>query len=207
MWKTLTKTVLKLHNFAYKLSSVLAIKQEGKHPKHRLTSYHRFFLDNIQKGNKVLDIGCGWGELAFDLAKKAKKVVAIDLNEAYLKKAKQKNSLPNIEYVLGDATTYSFKEHFDVVVLSNVLEHIEKRVEFLRKIKPLANKFLIRVPMLNRDWIVLYKKEMGVEYFLDKGHFTEYTLEELQAELSQAGYTVENYSIQFGEFYFQAKRE
>ena len=196
---------LKLHSFAYKLSSVLAIKQEGKHPKHRLTNYHQFFLDNIQEGDKVLDVGCGRGELAFDLAKKASKVVAIDLDKDNLDKAKKKHQAPNITYILGDATTYNFQEHFSVAILSNVLEHLKERKEFLRKIKPLADKFLIRVPMLARDWIVLYKKEMGVEWRLDKGHFTEYTLETLKAELFDVGYNIENYSIQFGEIWAVVK--
>jgi len=204
-WKVLTKISLQLHNLLYKVISFLAIKTEGGvHPKHRLLNYHQFFLDNINSGDKVLDIGCGNGSLSFDLAKKASKVVGIDLNEKYLSLAKQKKLLSNIEYILGDATLYSFKEKFDAVVLSNVLEHIENRVEFLKKIKPLANKFLIRVPMLNRDWIVLYKKELGVDYRLDKTHFTEYTLEGLQEELGVANYKINNYLVEFGEICLKA---
>lgn len=199
-WKVLTKISLKLHNLLYRIVSFLAIKTEGgKHPKHRILNYHQFFLDNIASGSKVLDIGCSSGDLTFDLAKKAKKVVAIDLNQQYLEKAKEKNKAENIEYVLGDATSYNFSEKFDAVILSNVLEHIENRAEFLKKIKPLSNKFLIRVPMLNRDWITLYKKEMGVEFRLDKGHFVEYTLQSLQEELEMADYKIDNYLIEFGE--------
>lgn len=199
-WKILVKQALKLHNFAYQLSSVLAVKSEGGvHPKHRLTNYHQFFLDNILPNSKVLDIGCGNGSLTFDLSKKAGKVIGIDLNEKYLKKAQKNNQAQNIEYILGDITAYDFKEKFDFAVLSNVLEHIENRAELLQKIKPLADKFLIRVPMLNRDWITLYKKEMGCEYRLDKTHFTEYTLQSLQKELEIANYKIDSYLIQFGE--------
>ncbi len=204
-WKILSKQGLKLHNFVYKLNSFLAIKAEGgKHPKHRLSNYHQFFLDNIKTGDRVLDIGCGSGDLSFDLAKKAKKVVGIDLNQEHLKKAKEKNKAENIDYILGDAVVYNFKDKFDIVVLSNVLEHIENRVVFLKKIKPLADKFLIRVPILNRDWISLYKKEMAVEYRLDKGHFIEYTLQGLQKELEMANYKIDNYLIEFGEIWLTA---
>jgi 2-polyprenyl-3-methyl-5-hydroxy-6-metoxy-1,4-benzoquinol methylase len=199
-WKILSKQGLKLHNFVYKLNSFLAIKSEGgKHPKHRILNYHQFFLNNITQGSSVLDIGCSSGDLTFDLAKKANKVIGIDLNEKYLEKAKEKNRADNINYVLGDATSYDFKEKFDFIVLSNVLEHIENRVEFLKKIRPLSAKFLIRVPMINRDWITLYKKEIGVEYRLDKGHFIEYTLQGLQKELETSGYKIDNYLIEFGE--------
>ncbi len=200
MWKILAKKALALHNFAYKLSSFLAIKYEGGiHPKHRLINYHQFFLDNIEAEDKVLDIGCGSGELTFDLAKKASRIVGVDFNEKYITKAKKKRQGKNIEYILRDVINYNFQETFDVAVLSNVLEHIERREEFLAKIKPLAKKFLIRVPMLNRDWLTLYKKEMGIEYRLDKTHFVEYTLESMEKEMKEAGLFVKNFSIQFGE--------
>lgn len=205
-WKILAKWTLKLHNLTYKASSYLAIKAEGgKHPKHRITDYHRFFLSKINSKDKVLDIGCGNGSLTFDLAKKADKVVGIDFEKKYIKKAERKNNSPKIEYILGDATDYPFQEKFDVVILSNVLEHIDDRIIFLKKIKPLSNTLLIRVPAIDRDWITLYKKELGVEYRLDQGHFIEYTLESLQKELEDAGYEIFEYRIKFGEICLIAK--
>ena len=32
---------------------------KGIHPKHRLTNYHNFFIDRINDGEVVLDVGCG----------------------------------------------------------------------------------------------------------------------------------------------------
>ena len=81
------------------------------------------------------------------------------------------------------------------------MEHIENRIEFLNKIKNLAPKILIRVPMINRDWITLYKKELGIEWRLDKTHYIEYTLESFKKELEKAGLNLEKYSIQFGEIW------
>ena len=42
----------------------------GIHPKHELTKYHDFFIDNIQNGENVLDIGCGYGAVAKSVALK-----------------------------------------------------------------------------------------------------------------------------------------
>jgi len=202
IYKILTKLALRLHNLSYKLATKFATKAEnGLHPKHRIMNYHKFFIDNIKEGDIVLDIGCGNGALTFELAKKARKIVAIDLNEKNIKIAKERFNAPNIEYLVGDATTYNFSGTFDVIVLSNVLEHIKDRISFLKKIKNLAPKILIRVPMINRDWITLYKKELGVEWRLDKTHYIEYTLESFKEELKEAGLNLEKYSIQFGEIW------
>jgi len=207
LYRKLLKFSLRLHNFSYKLATKISLKVEnGIHPKHRLMNYHKFFVDNIKIGDKVLDVGCGNGALAYDLSKKAKTVVAIDLNTENIKKAKQKYNSSNIEYIIGDAVNYNFNpQDFDVIVLSNVLEHINNRIEFLKKLRKIAPKILIRVPMIDRDWITLYKRELNIEYRLDKTHFIEYTLESFINELRKAGLKLKTYSIQFGEIWAVVK--
>lgn len=191
-----------LHNFSYKVISFLAIRSNGGiHPKHRILNYHQFFLDNISAGDSVLDIGCGNGAVAQDISKKARCVFGIDLSEENIRGARRNFNCSNIEYVAGDATTYDFNEKFDVIILSNVLEHIENRVEFLQKIQRLAPKILIRVPLLTRDWLAVYKKEIGIEYRLDKTHFLEYAEEDFLKEAKTAGLKVEKYQVRFGELF------
>lgn len=202
VYKILARFALWLHSFSYKLSSKFAIKAEGGlHPKHRIMNYHQFFVDNIKEGDTVLDIGCGNGALTFDLSKKAKKVVGIDISKKNIETAKNKYGSANIEYKAGDATKDLSNQTFDAIVLSNVLEHIEDRQDFLNKIKKLAPKILIRVPMINRDWITPYKKELGLEWRADKTHYIEYTLNSFKKEIEKVGLSLENYSIQFGEIW------
>ncbi|NQV89874.1 class I SAM-dependent methyltransferase [Candidatus Uhrbacteria bacterium] len=202
MNKFLLTFALNLHSFSYKLASRLAISAEkGLHPKHRLMNYHQFFLDHVRSEDRVLDIGCGNGALAFDLAKKAQTVVGIDLNEKHRSIWKERYTRENLSYRVADATTIVPTDRYNVIVLSNVLEHIEARPPFLQSISHLAPLFLIRVPMLNRDWITLYKRERGLEYRLDTTHFTEYTLETFTQELHEAGFTIQSHSIQFGEIW------
>ena len=191
-----------LHNFSYKIISVLVVRENsGIHPKHRILNYHKFFQDNISTNDFVLDIGCGNGAVAYDLAQKAKKITAIDISEKNILIAKQKFNRENLEYIIGDATTFDFKNKFDIIVLSNVLEHIENRIEFLKKIKTLSPKILIRVPLLTRDWLSVYKKENGLEYRLDSTHFIEYTEENFQEEIQKAGLNIESFYVKFGELY------
>lgn len=202
MYKLILKIAFKLHNFLYKVISYLSIKNEGGlHPKYRLIKYKDFFLNNISAEDTVLDIGCGQGALAFDLSKKAKSVVGVDFDSSKIELAKVKYKSPNIEYICADATKDLNDRKFDVIVMSNVLEHIEHRVEFLKSIKHLADKFLFRVPMIDRDWVPLYKKELGVEWRLDLTHFTEFTFAQFKDEFEQAGYKIEKHTVQFGEIW------
>jgi len=195
------KLFIYLHNLSYNLISVLALKiNNGLHPKHCLLKYHKFFLKNIAKGDRVLDLGCGNGFLTSKLSRKAKFILGVDLNSKNIKQARRNHSASNIEYRLGNATKIK-KQGFDVIVLSNVLEHIKYRVSFLHKIKKTAPKILLRVPLLNRDWLTLYKKELNCRWRLDKTHYTEYTIKSLKKELKEAGLYLEKYSIQFSEIW------
>lgn len=200
------KKILKLHNFLYKLISYLSIKREGGlHPKYRLIKYKDFFLNNISETDEVLDIGCGQGALANDIASRAKHVTGIDIVENKIKIAREKYQSSNISFIYGDATKDLTDKKFDIIVLSNVLEHIEHRVDFLKKIKGLATKYLIRVPMYDRDWVPLYKKELGVEWRLDLTHFIEYTRKTFEEEINQAGYQISDLSVQYGEIWAVVK--
>ncbi|MCG2690382.1 class I SAM-dependent methyltransferase [Candidatus Parcubacteria bacterium] len=199
------KMVLRVDNFIYYLLSFLAVKAEkGRHPKHRLIGYHQFFLNNIKAGERVLDIGCGQGFLSFSIAQKAKEVIGIDINKKNIAQASKKFALPNLKFVLGDILKYNFEDKFDVLVLSNVLEHIKERTDFLKRLSGFASKILIRVPLLERDWLTLYKKELGVEYRLDKGHFIEYTFSSFKKELLESGWEISHSLTLFGELWVVA---
>lgn len=197
------KFLLQIHTYSYKIVSFLVKKLEKNylHPKHRIMNYHQFFINNIKKGDKVLDLGCGNGALTYDLGEKASSVVGIDLNEKNIQTARREYGRENIKYIIGDITRDFSNQRFDVIILSNVLEHIKNRLAFLESIRPLAPKIIIRVPMINRDWITLYKKELGVEWRLDNTHQTEYTFKTFKKEIEQAGFIIENYSVQFGEIW------
>jgi 2-polyprenyl-3-methyl-5-hydroxy-6-metoxy-1,4-benzoquinol methylase len=206
--KLIVRILIRIHTFTYRWIGFFSVRAEGGlHPKHHLMRYHDFFVNNIREGDRVIDIGCGNGALAFDLSKKASRVVGVELHPKYQSYWEGRYKVENIEYRLGDATEISSNEQFNVVVLSNVLEHIENRIAFLKKIKHLAPKMLLRVPMINRDWLTLYKKELGMYYMLDQTHYIEYTLEGFKDELAQAGLSLTTYSIQFGELWATARPE
>lgn len=198
-----------LNNFSYSLIKAFITPKGGVHPKHAIMNYHQFFVDNIEASDKVLDIGCGNGAVAYDVAAKAAKVVGIDIAPKNIRLAKEKFQCSNLEFILGDCLSFDFSalgiEKFDAIVLSNVLEHIEGRVEFLRGLHKLSDKILLRVPLVTRDWLAVYKKDNGYKYMLSADHKIEYTEEILKNELEKSDWLIAEYSVKFGEIWATVK--
>ena len=117
--------------------------------------------------------------------------------------ARSSHSHPKIKYIQGDANQFEPDESFDVVILSNVLEHFPKRVELLKRLiqNTKAPVFLIRVPSFERDWRVPLKEELGIEYRLDPTHFVESTIAQFNSEMMAAGLAVDSLSTQWGEIW------
>ena len=209
--KMLIKPTLKIHSISYKLASIMAIQiNEGIHPKHDIMKYEIWFLNHINNESVILDVGCNTGIMALAMSDKASFVYGIEIDAAHVDIAREMNSSRNIEFICADATTYDYSmcSPIDVVTLSNVLEHIEDRVHFLNKLIDRITwsneddkRLLIRVPMIDRDWITLYKRELCMEYMLDNTHFIEYTYEKFESEMNQSGITILSHRIRFGEIY------
>jgi|APSaa5957512622_1039677.scaffolds.fasta_scaffold35611_2 2-polyprenyl-3-methyl-5-hydroxy-6-metoxy-1,4-benzoquinol methylase len=200
--KFLLAKFIKLHNYSYhKISEYAGYLNNDIHPKHDIIKYHQFYVDNLSADDIVLDLGCGNGFLSYDMAKKAKEVVGIEIKDYNIKYAKEHYQRDNLKFIVADATEYEWQKKFDKIALSNVLEHIEDRITFLKKIKKISDTIILRVPMINREWLAVYKKENGFEYKLDNTHYIEYTLDSLQTELKQAGWQIESYQVNWGEFW------
>lgn len=193
----------------YSVMTTLSEQLEGpnRHPKHRIMKYREWFSSNIKDEWKVLDIGSNNGHMANFLSNGCKFVYGIEISKSMVDLANKIYKKDNIEYICADATTYDYKDKkIDCVTMSNVLEHIEYRVEFMKKLIDQINwhnepMFLIRVPLIDRDWMPVYLQEQGIDYRLDKTHFIEYTVDGFVKEVESSGLTVDSYHIQWGEIY------
>ena len=198
--------LLELDNRLYSMQSKAAVDyNNGIHTKHRHIKYHDFFIKHLLPDRSMLDIGCGNGCVDYDLVKNIErlKVTGIDIDQKNIAYACENFTHPNLTFLVGDALEDLPDQTFDVVLLSNVLEHIEHREEFLKKvisqIKP--KKILIRVPLFERDWRVPLKEEIGVDYRLDPTHFIEYTREIFLEEISKAGLEITHMEVRWGEIW------
>lgn len=68
-----------------------------------------------QPDERALDVGCGNGEVARDLARRGLRVTGIDLSHQMLARARELG--PDVEHIEGDAQVHPFPDHaFDLVV-------------------------------------------------------------------------------------------
>lgn len=106
---------------------------------------HQYIL-NMLKGiedreeKRVLEIGCGSGKMAVDLALKGYQVFGIDLSNEMIKKTSElisENLDGNriIYLSMGDIEALPFKEeYFDIVIAAGVVEYLEKDDNALNEI-------------------------------------------------------------------------
>ncbi len=197
------RLLFRLDNALYDRQGGLAVDLGGgMHVKRRHVGYHEFFAQRIGPEDRVLDVGCGPGGVAREVAEAAgARVVGIDADPAMIARAREQAAHPRVEYLVGDALTDLPPGPFDVVILSNVLEHLEDRAGFLRGLLASArpDRLLVRVPVAERDWRVPVKRELGVEWRLDEGHHTEYTLESFAEEMAAAGLETIYLEVRWGE--------
>jgi 2-polyprenyl-3-methyl-5-hydroxy-6-metoxy-1,4-benzoquinol methylase len=176
----------------------------GVHVKHRLTGYDDFFVGRVKAGERVLDLGCGYGAVAHALVTRAgAHVVGIDLSADNITLARARYRHPDLVFVHGDARVALPADPVNVVVLSNVLEHLDDRVTFLRDVQAKVGpeRWLVRVPAIDRDWRVPLRRELGLFAFSDPTHVTEYTREAFEAEMRAAGFRIRHLQVNWGELW------
>ena len=203
------RRLLEVEEYLTRQINAVAIRyDDGIHVKHRLMRYHDFFVDRLRPGERVLDIGCGVGAVANSMATRAEAVVTgVDISRDNLATAKKHFRHPNLTFMEGDVLQELPLGSYDTIVMSNVLEHFEGRAEFLKATQSRINprRWLIRVPMINRHWLVPMRQELGLPYFSDDTHFVEYTQQSFEEEMQAAHMTITDLQINWGEIWAEVR--
>lgn len=113
------------------------------------------YLNSISPFTSVLELGCGFGRITKLLLtnfERIEKIVAVNWSPYQIYNAKE--NLRNlrkkpfgIEYIISDIASISFKEKFDLVILTEVLQHIPPYQIYLivEKLKSFSKKHIISI--------------------------------------------------------------
>ena len=106
--------------------------------------YHNSLLKHVPENcEDALEIGCGTGAFARQLAKRCKRVIALDLSSEMIRIARSRSNplhsvnqkFDNLEFQLADAMSWNFPQSdFDFVCSIATLHHVDQR-ELLVKMK------------------------------------------------------------------------
>ncbi len=147
----------------------------------------------------IAEIGCAFGEVlsAMDERLKPNKSVGVDISENNIKLAKSLH--PNIVFLTGTIEDINIVElamieghRFNLVVLCDIVEHIPNDLDFLRKIKEIAEYVVIDLPL--EKSISTRNRNYGPNDI--SGHLRSYNLKDGINLLTQAGFQVLNFKTE-----------
>jgi 2-polyprenyl-6-hydroxyphenyl methylase/3-demethylubiquinone-9 3-methyltransferase len=126
---------------------------------------HKRFGD---RGARVLDVGCGAGFLANELAQQGHRVTGVDAAPGTLATAARHDTTGSVRYTVADALRLPFDDgSFDVVCAMDFLEHVEQPAAVVAEIsRVLAPGGQFFFHTFNRNWVAWLVVIKGVEWFV-----------------------------------------
>jgi SAM-dependent methyltransferase len=168
-----------------------------------ISGYHRVLLEAaaVKPGERVLDVGCGNGQVARDLAREGARAVGIDLSRLMLDRARElAHGLSEAEFVQGDAQVHAFPDgSFDVVVSRfGAMFFADRKAAFAnlaRATRPGGRLALLAWQELAKnEWLLEIRDALALGRDLPKppagrpGPFGLADAEAVRDDLSEAGY-------------------
>jgi 2-polyprenyl-3-methyl-5-hydroxy-6-metoxy-1,4-benzoquinol methylase len=114
------------------------------------TEGQREFLIAMARGPNVLEVGCGNGELALEMARRGFRICACDMSVFSLALVEQRTAKMGlwVKFIASDIGRLPWKDKsFDSVVTSHTLEHVGDLASAMREIRRVAkHRIAIVVP-------------------------------------------------------------
>ena len=155
----------------------------------KASKVHAILADNDVRFDSFAEVGCGTGEILVRLAQHNPhaRFTGYDISPHAVELA-AKNTAPRLEFYLKDALAETDVD-YDVVLIADVIEHVEDYIGFVRKVKDLGRYKVFHIPLdlsvqsLVRMWPILRLRE-------DVGHIHYFTRDTALALLTDCGYRV-----------------
>ena len=160
----------------------------------RFAARRAFLLAGVRRGERVLDLGCGEGQFAAELMGAGAEVVAVDVAEEPLRRARE--AVPGLEArLLPAAGVWNLPDaSFDVVWAGEVIEHVADTASWLsetrRVLRPHGHLLLSTPghPLAVRLRAMLSARAFEGHFDPLSDHLRFYTRDGLRRLLEQFGF-------------------
>lgn len=101
------------------------------------------FVGGVKEGDRLLDVGCGTGSLAFTVAgtTKASKIIGIDPSSGYLEYARAHNPYPHVSFEIGDAQKLPYEDDcFDYCISSLMIQFLSDAQTAVKEMKRVTKR-------------------------------------------------------------------
>ena len=190
---TTLKAYMQKYGLLYDIKFDCTLHEVNYKPKIDFAIPHRFTIDRVKPGSRVLDIGCANGYIARELKKKGCYVIGMDVFEPIDRSYFD-------EFILFDANNeipISTSE-FDYILLLDIVEHLNSPERFVEKLRSAGfnNNQEIIVSTgnvgfaLTRLGLLFGSFNYGKRGILDITHTRLFTFSTIQNLFSQAGFSI-----------------
>lgn len=159
----------------------------------------------LQDNSKVLDLGCGRAVGLFHLARRLPswEFTGIELDtEMYSScvRSAEQGGYENLHFKQSDLNSLEYNQEFSLALCSDVLEHLQDDVGFLRQVcaalKP-GGVLIIHVPRRRQDQWRLFN---AFHRHTVDGHIdNEYTVQQLETAIEVSDFSLRTFRYTFGK--------
>ena len=104
----------------------------------------KIVLPLLEKNNelKILDIGCGTGQLIKEISDQYTKVnyLGIDVAENMIEVAKKNNKGKNVKFKTSSIESFESNEKYDIIICTHAFPYFPNKQEMIKKMAGLCNK-------------------------------------------------------------------
>ncbi len=149
-------------------------------------------------GERVLDLGCGWGTFEWSLAPRVAEVVGVDFSAKSVELCERQRAqlgLANVRFVHADAGATGLPaESFDLVIAADLFEHLypddsARVAREAHRVLKRGGRFSVWTP--HRGHVLEILKNNRILLKPDPSHVDYKSMERLQGLLGSAGFVLE----------------
>lgn len=155
-------------------------------------------LSRPRSGERVVDLGCGWGTISLGLAPHVGQVVGVDFSERSVEICEEnlsRSGSTNVEFVCADAGDSGLEAgSFDLAVAADLFEHLYPEdtarvaAEAFRLLRP-GGRFAVWTPHRGHLLEILKARDILIAH--DPTHVDYKSMERVQGYLTASGFDIE----------------